>query len=55
MQENSKNINTQITNPPETNHWKNHVKAVIMLQSLYRGHVARLLARKLRAAAVRFC
>ncbi len=29
--------------------WENHIKAIIKLQALYRGFVARCLARRLRA------
>lgn len=53
MQENAKKDNAQIASNTDINVWKNHVKAVVMLQALYRGHAARVLARKLKATKVR--
>jgi len=37
---------------PNPKLWKDRVKAVVALQALYRGHVARQQARELREAKV---
>ncbi len=34
---------------PKTYAWENNIKAIIKFQALYRGFVARSLARRLRA------